>query len=428
MKKIAVISNGDIYTPRKVWKNGVLVVRDGVIEHIGSTVPRGTAGAEKINARGCLVLPGFIDLHVHGSSGFDTVNGAYLPSADAWDSSEPAMRRGIPAIARYYTQHGTTGLVLTCTGAPGPQLERALRVMGEYTRQGVPGAARIWGIYLEGTFLRNPAFAGGQSPQFFRKPSVPVFKQLQKQAGGAVRIVNVVPEYGQPAFDLIKYLARCGVVPSIGHSEVSFDEYCRAIRAGVRLAVHLGNGPTATSFKPPGRNLEAALMCDECTAELILDGYHLNPAYVIDFLLAKDFNVVGITDCMFVAGTRGIRRFTFGGKKGEVDKSGECLRVAGSRDALFGSLLTMDRAFRNLVAWLTAGRRGIYHRAPVRFSFDQAVQAGCQVFAENPAGVLGVRHRTGSLALGKAADLVICDRNIRVKKVFIRGQEALLNH
>ena len=286
---------------------------------------------------------------------------------------------------------------------------------------------RVLGSHVEGTFLKDPAFAGAQAPQNFREPAEDLFEELSSAARGTIRVVNVVPEYGERTVALIRHIADRHPLVAVGagHTGCTRAQAEAAIEAGLRLCIHFSNGPMSTTYKPPGAYTEAVLESDRVTAELILDGHHVNPRYVMSFIAAKEFGCIGITDAMMTVGAPGIREFEMFGKLAQVDPSGEVIRLAGSDSLLFGSCLTMDRGLRNLTGWLEQNLPGIYHPRgilPGPATREEALCMAVPMFTRKPARVLRVDGEMGSLEKGMLADMVHMDAELNVTRVIVGGR------
>ena len=213
----------------------------------------------------------------------------------------------------------------------------------------------FFGIYIEGTFIKEKASRGAHNPKHFQTPSVRLFKKLQLAAKGNIRIVNVAPEWDAPALTLIEYLSSQGIVCATGHSIATGAQYQTAIDRGSTLAVHVMNGFSSSSAKPfhGGGVLETILQSDRVYAEIIADGFHVDKRYVMDIIERKGIDrCVIITDSMFVSGMESMKAFQMSGVKGRVSNGGEYIHIADRGDALYGSVLTMDRAFQNVMNWL----------------------------------------------------------------------------
>jgi N-acetylglucosamine-6-phosphate deacetylase len=346
-------------------------------------------------------------------------------------------------------REGTTRVLLTTVAGPIERLEAVLAQGAAYAsseRNGCDGT-ELFGAFVEGTFIRNADYAGAQNADYFTTPSRELFDRLNDAASGTIRYVNIVPEYGSAALDLTGYLSARGVLVGAGHVSCSAEMYQRAVERGLRIAVHFTNGPTGSSFKPFGGGsvLQSVLTSHRVFVELIGDGYHVNPSYLLDIMARKGpERVVAVTDAMFVAGAPEITTFEVSGIKGAVSETGDYLKVVEKENTLFGSMLTMRVAFANWVSWLTRQMPGIWVDEHDPLSLDEAILAASHFCATNPARVLGVldpvsRHLgqkldgfVGSLEVGKRADVVLLRLNgspgqyrAAVRSVFVKGRKVV---
>jgi len=350
---------------------------------------------------------------------------------------------------RNFADRGTTRVLLTTLAAPLDRLEAVLREMDTYIRSDRNGkdGATLVGAFIEGTFIRYPEFAGAQNPEYFETPTLELFERLNQAAGGHIRYVNIVPEHGQVALDLIGNLTRRGVLVGAGHTSCPAETYLEAVKHGLRVAVHFTNGPTGSSFKPFGGGsvLQSVLTSRRVYAELIADGYHVNPAYLLDILHRKGVErIVAITDAMFVTGAKEIDEFEVAGIKGKVSEDRRYLRVTEKENTLFGSVLTMSVAFGNWVSWLTKPMRGIWVDEYLPYETDEAVLMASRMCSSNPALLLGeldpasrclgqdLEDYVGSLWVGKRADAALIrlngdEGNCRadVSSVFVHGRRFI---
>lgn len=419
-----VIRGATVITPEAAVAGAAVAAAGGRVVGIFAAADAPPAAAV-VEAGGGFLLPGFVDLHCHGAAGCDAAVGRYDPRSREFAGSEQDLDAAAAAIAAAHAAHGTTALVLTTSSAEEGQLLRALGAIGRAAAAG-QAAARILGVNLEGSYIKLPEYAGAQNPEFFRRPSAEDFDRLNAAAGGRIRIVNVAPEWGYAAADLVKHLVACGVVAAAGHSGADFAQTRACIDAGVSLAVHFSNGPLATSFKPPGMAHEAILGDPRVTLELIADGHHVSPRYLLSFLAAKGFRAALITDATALAGSRDLRRVVVSGLTGELSADGGVVRLAGSATTLFGSVLTMDRAVANVVEWLSGGLHGAYQNAPVIApppSREEALVLASRMASGFPAEVLGLRGELGAVEAGLAADLVLLGEDLRARRVWVAGRE-----
>jgi N-acetylglucosamine-6-phosphate deacetylase len=420
-----VIRGATVIGPELAMNGSAVGVTGGKISFVGSQVEAPQA-ATQVDAEGCFLLPGFVDLHCHGAGGYDATSGKYDRHARDFVSDEATLRQGMPVIARTHLLHGTTTVALATSAAEESLLLRALGAIGELAADG-SAPSRVLGVNLEGSYLKDPDYAGAQNPEFFRRPEAADFDRLNAAAGGKIRIVNVAADWGYLATDLITHLIANDVVAACGHSGGSSSDMKTCIDAGTTLAVHFSNGPCSTSYKPPGKVHEALLADPRVTLELIADGYHVNPRYLLSFLKAKGFRAALVTDGMLPIDAEDISRFTDCGMTGEKSPDGGVLRLQGSADTLFGSLLTMERAVANLTGWLCEGLHGMYQNAPVIDpppGREEALVIASRLASGYPAEVMNLRKELGAIETGLAADLVLLDENLSVRNVWFGGREA----
>jgi len=441
-----VVKNVRIVKPTRIIE-GDLCIENGVVTYIGQPLDE-PAGRHVVDGRGRYAVPGFIDMHGHGGRLFDLTEGLYDPKSGRFDNSAEAFDTGLPALLASVAQNGTARVVLATLAAPQDKLCHALRCAARYIdspRNGVDGAY-LHGIFIEGSFIKYAEFAGAQNPQYFLAPSVETFQRLDEAAGGHICYVNVVPEHGEQAFPLMAHLRSRGILIGAGHTDASARQYLAAVPQGLRVAVHFTNGPTGSSFKPFGGGgvLQAVLGSRRVIAELIVDGYHVNPAYILDVIRRKGSDrVVGITDSMFLTGDTTVGQFEVAGIKGRRSENGRYLEVVGKRHTLFGSVLTMAVGFANLVSWMTGSVRGIWHGVHEPLDTDEAVLTATHLCAVNPAKALGffdppnqqlgqdISMCAGGIQVGKRADVAVIRLDgepgaydVLVDHVFVKGKLA----
>ena len=423
---------------------GDLLIENGRIAATGKV---GRApGAKVISGAGLYALPGFVDIHVHGGTGFDLTCGQFDAKEKRFDASPSAYAEGFPRLMKHFARNGVTRVMLATVAAPIKDLEQALSRMADYIADPLNGrhGARLEGALIEGTFIKKPAQAGAQNPENFRAPDRRLFERLNRAARGHISYVNIVPEFGKAAEDLTRHLAGLGVLVGAGHTACDADEVLRAARNGLRVAIHFLNGPIGSSFKPfhGGNVLEAVLRSREIYAELICDGWHVAPAYVRDVIERKGISrIILVTDAMFPTGAQGIRSFAVTGNEGQLDPTGQYLQLKGSEQTLFGSVLTMSRAFGNLLSWLTQEMDGVWRARHRALKLDEALRAAARACATNAAHVTGMDRPAGSAPLardlgavepGRCADLVLAGLKgkpghwrIQVKHTFVEGRKVL---
>ncbi len=359
---------------------GEVVVAQGEIAEVG---PISSVGdGELVDLGDRWLLPGYIDVHVHGGGGAQC------------NTSDPEE---ILAVARFHARHGTTSLLPTTVSAPLDELVTALETMARC--DGSEAGARILGAHLEGPFL-SPHRPGAMDPATFIDPDPGVLERLLRP--GNVRLMTLAPE--RPgALELIAALVRAGVVASIGHTDATYEQARAGARAGARAATHLFNAMPPLHHRRPGA-LGAVLDLPQISCELICDGIHVDPAALRVALRAKGLSGVRlVTDAMQAAGMPD-GEYLLGAAHVEVRDGRATIAGGGS---IAGSTLTMEDAVRNAVRFLQI-----------------SVQEAAGLAAHNPARLLGLAHRRGSVAAGLDADLVVLDEDLRVCGTLVGGEWA----
>ncbi len=429
-KKEYLLKGGRVVLQSKIEQLDLLI-RDGIIAELGSDL-RSEGSVIDLSHR--TILPGFIDIHHHGANGFDFTFGNYDAEQDQFKVEEENFAEGLDGSLSFSLSTGTTGLLLTTMAAPLDDLMTSLKLLRDCHK--VPLVDKmVIGVNLEGTFLKDPAFAGAQNPAFFQTPSLDLVRKLQRISGDQIRIINIPPDHGEHALEIIKQLVEDGVVIAGGHTGAYGDTFRLAVDAGLSLGVHFLNGPSRHSAKGfhGGGAEEAMLQSDQVSLEIIADGYHVHPAYFLDVLARKGADrVVVITDSMFASGCTGISKFSLIGLTGQVSPDGRYLTMLGKEDTLFGSVLTMEQAFQNVVRWLTTGGPGNWHRMHQGYSFDNALILASQICSTNAARLIGCYETVdnmpgrGDIQTGKRADLVIFSgdsaQELKVDSVFLAGE------
>ena len=335
--------------------------------------------AESFDLAGNYLVPGFVDMHVHGGGGA------------AFSSGQVEQAR---VAAAFHLSHGTTTIMAsTVTGALA-DLERYVADLGELVEDGL-----LAGIHLEGPFI-SKARCGAHDPDLLRAPDPAAVRRLLKAGRGAVRMVTLAPEL-EHGIEATGLLADNGVIAAIGHTDATYAQANLAIARGARVATHIFNAMRPVHHREPGP-VTAALEQDDVIVELVNDGMHVHPAVAgLIFAAAGAHRTALITDAMSAAGSMdGL--YPLGPLSVEV--TGGVARVAGT-DIIAGSTLTMDDALRNAV-----------HSVGV--PIEEAVVSA----SLTPARALGLADRIGTLETGKQADLCVLDEDLRVVAVMRRGQ------
>ena len=328
-----------------------------------------------------ILLPGFIDLHVHGGGGADTMQAEHGTAA-------------IDTIARTHAQHGTTALLATTMTAPHDEIEAALRALAPACRERAGGGARVLGVHLEGPYI-SPDKLGAQ-PSFAAAPNLAEILALHAIA--PIRVLTLAPEL-PGALETTAALVAAGIRVQIGHSSASYEQACAALRGGASGFTHLFNAMSALHHRAPGA--VGAALAHAAHAELIPDLLHVHPGAIRAALRAIP-GLYCVTDATAATampdGEYRLGRHT-------VHKCAGGVRLADG--TLAGSTLTMDQALRNLV-----GEAGL--------GLDLA--AASRFVSTHAAHYLGLADR-GALRVGAWADVVVLDGQMRVRRVIVEGHE-----
>jgi len=433
-----IIKNAFLVLPDKVVK-GNIVIENGKISKIDAN-DNIDGNYTIIDASGKYVIPGFIDAHTNGMAGFDLTSGVYDLAQKEFVLEEGTYLQGLENALREYAKTGATRVALTSLAAPLEQIKKVFGYINKYKTENAASCFSdvLAGLYIEGTFMKLMEYRGAHNPCYFNEPSVELFRELYEAAGKNIKIVNVVPEWGDSALTLIDYLSANNIICAAGHTGANGIQYDKAIKHGLKLAVHFLNGPTGSSSKSldGGGAVENVLKADNMSVELIVDGYHVDKSYVLDTIARKGFEkVIAITDSMFAARVDDLNEFEVHGVNGVISPNREYIRIADREYALFGSTLTMDAAFSNLLTWLTTSIEGVWHRTHKPLEFEDALIKVSGMCSKNPAEILGIytskeegQDCTGSLEEGKNADIIIAGifrRNdsykVEIENVFIKG-------
>jgi N-acetylglucosamine-6-phosphate deacetylase len=390
-----VLSAHRLYTPQEEIQNPLLFITDGFISAVSSRtqqeIPKNATVIDlaKDGLADAILAPGFLDIHMHGGAGIDVMRASHAQ---------------LPHLNKFLTTHGVTGYFPTTVAAPLDETCRALQRLADAIEaaQGSPPGngeavqARPLAIHLEGPFLSHKR-RGVHPPEYLVEPTLQVFDRLWQAARGHVSMMTIAPEL-PGALDVIAEAARRKVCVSIGHSDAALEAARAGVHAGARHATHTFNAMRPLDHRDPGI-LGEVLTDPQLSADIIVDGIHVAPAVVQIFLRAMGLDrSVLITDATAAAGMPdGIYQL---GPIQVVVKDGKCTNNGN----LAGSVLTMDRAVRNVIQF--AG-----------WTLRHAVSAATL----NAARAAGLPQGHGVIAPGAEANVVVLNRDGEVRKTMVRG-------
>ena len=381
---------GRLLTPTDAVEHPLVLVEQGRVLEISTRSGRqASAGISVFDFGDDVMVPGYIDLHIHGSAGYDVMD----------DNAE-----ALPAIEQLLARHGVTSYFPTTVSAPMDATLRALERLAdaienrEENNKDVKSRSLPLGIHLEGPFISH-ARRGVHPPENLLAPKLSTFEQFWQAARGRIRMMTIAPEL-EGALEVIAAAARCGVCVSLGHSDADFEATGRGIAAGARHATHTFNAMRPLDHRRPGI-LGAVLTDGRVSADIIADGIHLDPAIVKLFAQAKGpERTVLITDATSATGMPD-GRYRLGSFEVDV-RDGKCM----ADGKLAGSVLTMDLAVRNLARF-------------AEWDLSQAVAAA----SRNPARAARIANK-GVLTVGADADFVVLSAAGEVLRSFIGGVEC----
>lgn len=354
-----------------------IAIEDGKIAAIGKL------DVEPIFETDGIVLPGFIDEHIHGAGG-----------SDAMDGTEEALQ----TISEYVAKEGTTGFLATTMTQSPENIGKALKNVKNVREKGEYKGAEVLGVHLEGPFI-SPKHVGAQPLEYVAKPAPETFDKYNELSGGNIKIVTLAPEV-EGGLDLVKHLKNIGVVASIGHTGAKFSDVEAAVAAGASNVTHTYNAQTPLHHREAGV-VGAAMLFDELNCEMICDTIHVSVPAIRIFVKNKPHDKFTlITDAMRAKGMPdGLSEL--GGQQVFV-KNGEARLADGT---LAGSVLRMNVAIKNLVE-------------KVGVSLTEAVDFA----STNPAKNLGLYDERGSIEVGKRADFAVMDKDFNILCTVVGGK------
>ncbi len=360
-------------------EEGSILVENGKIKALN---PNDCCNENIIDAKGLYISPGFIDVHIHGAGGYDTMDG----------TSE-----AINMIAKTIVKHGTTSFTPTTMTVSIDEIRKSLKVIKELKATGNDGA-HILGVHLEGPFVSSKAI-GAQNPKHLLSPSISAYQDMVKDYEDIIVSITLAPEV-DGAKELIKYISGSGVICSLGHTNATYEEMLEAIKCGASHSTHLYNAMTPLNHRNPGA--VGAIFDSNITTETISDGIHISyPALRIAYKQKGTDNTLLISDAM-MACCMPNGEYSLGGQKVIVVNDEARLE----NGALAGSVLTLDKAVRN-----------VYKNSNI------PLYEIVKMASFNGAKHCKVDDHKGQIKEGYDADLVLFDDDINIKKVFVSGKE-----
>jgi N-acetylglucosamine-6-phosphate deacetylase len=383
-----IIYNAKVVLEQGVLEKGIVHIEDGVITRIEecqeTDLNKLRSNKKLFDGQGAWLLPGFIDVHVHGGYG-----------ADFMDASLETFL----TITRYHAAHGSTSMLATTVTSSQEALERVLAEVNRFISAPMP-FAQLLGVHLEGPFI-SPKWPGAQNPGFIVPPQMGWLEDWHARYPGLVRQLTLAPER-KGALELIAWLRDHGIVAACGHTDANYDDIESAVQAGLTQAVHTFNAMKGLHHREPG-TVGAILTDARINAEVIADGHHVHPAAIRLLTQVKQqSNLLLITDAMSAAGL-GDGDYELGGLAVIVRGGVARLKEGGS---LAGSTLTMIDALRYMVR-----------------EVGVSVPEASRYASGNPAKALGMEDQLGSIAVGKQADLLLVGSELDIEHIWISGSE-----
>ena len=356
---------------------GDIEIEDGKILRVGKDLPRKEEDLAVDCAGSYTVVPGFVDVHIHGCAGSDTCD---------------ATREALEAMAAFLLAHGVTSFCPTTMTTSRETIQAALLAAKDMMDHPMEEGARVVGVNMEGPFIAKER-KGAQKEEDILPPDFPLFQRFYEESGGIVRLVDVAPE--QPGgLDFVEKASQLCTV-SIAHTTADYDQAKAAFDKGVTHATHLFNAMSGLHHRKPG--VVGAVFDDSrVRGELICDGFHIHPAVLrAAFRLLGDRALI-VSDSMRANGMPEGEAFDLGGQMVTVHQ-GKALLPDGT---IAGSVTNLHQEIKNLVSF------GV--------PFEQAVKAATLI----PARAIGLDGEIGSIAPGKRADLVVLDENLDIAAVY----------
>ena len=375
------IINGKIHTPQGWLKNGSVIISDNKILEV-SNCDLAVVGANIVDARGMYIVPGGVEIHVHGGGGRDFMEG-----------TEDAFRTAVDA----HMQHGTTSIFPTLSSSSIPMIQAAARTTEKLMAE---KDSPVLGLHLEGHYF-NMKMAGGQMPEYIKNPDPNEYIPLLEETN-CIKRWDASPEL-PGALQFGKYITNKGILASVAHTQAEFEDIRAGFDAGYTHATHFYNAMPGfhkkNEYKYEG-TVESIYLMDDMTVEAIADGIHVPPTILRLIYKVKGVEKTAlITDALACAASDSSVAFD----PRVIIEDGVC--KLADRSALAGSIATMDRLIQTMT-----------------FKAEVPLFDVCRMISETPAKIMGVFDRKGSLERGKDADILLLDKNLDVRAVWAMGK------
>ena len=375
------IINGKIHTPQGWLKNGSVIICDNKILEV-SNCDLAVVGAKIVDARGMYIVPGGVEIHVHGGGGRDFMEG-----------TEDAFRTAVDA----HMQHGTTSIFPTLSSSSIPMIKAAAATTEKLMAE---KDSPILGLHLEGHYF-NMKMAGGQIPEYIKNPDPNEYIPLLEETN-CIKRWDASPELSG-ALQFGKYVSNKGILVSVAHTQAEFEDIRAGFEVGYTHATHFYNAMPGfhkkNEYKYEG-TVESIYLMDDMTVEAIADGIHVPPTILRLIYKVKGVEKTAlITDALACAASDSKVAFD----PRVIIEDGVC--KLADRSALAGSVATMDRLIQTMT-----------------FKAEVPLFDVCRMISETPAKIMGVYDRKGSLERGKDADILLLDNDLNVKAVWAMGK------